>query len=122
MEDFDPRRVLLLEPQGPHDSDADNTLTLIVILNNNAPESDLTWLACMDAQRGYEGTVDVITVRDGMYRSNLAIARSLAHHAENHGVLLFEKASVEKGLPSQQYEGPLLTQWPTMEDGFAVLQ
>jgi uncharacterized protein len=86
---FHPRRVILFGSQARRQSGPDSDFDLLVILDDDAPADRLTLKAGWEARRGYDRAVDIIPVRDAVYRRRARIAGTLAYEAEIDGVAVY---------------------------------
>ncbi len=89
---FHPRRVVLFGSRTRGESGLDSDIDLLVILDDDAPADKLTLRAGWESRRGYDHPVDVIPVRDAVYRRRAKIAGTLAYEAEIDGIAVYERA------------------------------
>lgn len=89
---FRPRRVVLFGSRARGESDPDSDIDLLVILDDDAPADMLTLRAGWESRRGYDRPVDVVPVRDKVYRRRAKIAGTLAYEAEIDGIAVYERA------------------------------
>lgn len=92
VEYFRPRRVVLFGSRARGDSGPDSDFDLLVILDDDAPADRLTLRAGWESRRGYDRPVDVVPVREGVYRRRAKIAGTLAYEAEIDGIAVYERA------------------------------
>lgn len=88
---FRPRRVVLFGSRARGDAGADSDIDLLVILDDDAPAEKLTLRAGWESRRGYDRPVDVVPVREAVYRKRAKIAGTLAYEAEIDGVAVYER-------------------------------
>ena len=88
---FCPRRVVLFGSRARGDAGADSDIDLLVILDDDAPAEKLTLRAGWESRRGYDRAVDVVPVRDSVYRRRARIAGTLAYEAEIDGIAVYER-------------------------------
>ena len=86
------RRVMLLGTRARGEFGPDSDIDLLVILDDDAPADKLTLRAGWESRRGYDDPVDVVPVRDGVYRRRAKIAGILAYEAEIDGIAVYERA------------------------------
>jgi len=91
VEYFHPRRVVLFGSRARGDSGEDSDIDLLVILDDDAPADKLTLRAGWESRRGYDRPVDVVPVRDSVYRRRAKIAGTLAYEAEIDGIAVYER-------------------------------
>ena len=91
---FHPRRVLLFGSRARGESGPDSDIDLLVILDDDAPADKLTLRAGWESRRGYDHPVDVVPVRDAVYRRRAKIAGTLAYEAEIDGIAVYERAGI----------------------------
>ena len=89
---FHPRRIVLFGSRARGESGPDSDIDLLVILDDDAPADRLTLRAGCESRRGYERSVDVIPVREAVYRRRAKIAGTLAYEAEIDGIAVYERA------------------------------
>jgi len=91
VEYFHPRRVVLFGSRARGDCGEDSDIDLLVILDDDAPADKLTLRAGWESRRGYDRPVDVVPVRDSVYRRRAKIAGTLAYEAEIDGIAVYER-------------------------------
>jgi predicted nucleotidyltransferase len=89
---FGPRRVVLFGSRARGESGPDSDIDLLVILDDDAPAEKLTLRAGWESRRGYDHPVDVVPVREAVYRRRAKIAGTLAYEAEIDGIAVYERA------------------------------
>lgn len=89
---FHPLRVVLFGSRARGESGPDSDIDLLVILDNDAPAAHLTLRSGWELRRGYERPVDVIPVREAVYRRRAKIVGTLAYEAEIDGIAVYERA------------------------------
>jgi predicted nucleotidyltransferase len=89
---FHPRRVVLFGSRARGESGPDSDIDLLVILDDDAPADRLTLRAGWESRCGYDRPVDVVPVRDAVYRRRAKIAGTLAYEAEIDGIAVYERA------------------------------
>jgi uncharacterized protein len=89
---FHPRRVVLFGSRAWGESTPDSDIDLLVILDDDAPADRLTLRSGWESRRGYNRPVDVIPVREAVYRRKAKIAGTLAYEAEIDGIAVYERA------------------------------
>jgi predicted nucleotidyltransferase len=89
---FQPRRVVLFGSHARGDAGPDSDIDLLVILDDDAPAEKLTLRAGQESRQGYHRAVDVIPVRECIYRQKAKIAGTLAYEAEIDGIAVYERA------------------------------
>jgi predicted nucleotidyltransferase len=89
---FHPRRVVLFGSRARGEAGSDSDIDLLVILDDDAPADKLTLRAGWESRRGYDRPVDVIPVRDAVYRRRAKISGTLAFEAEIDGIAVYERA------------------------------
>jgi predicted nucleotidyltransferase len=89
---FHPRRVVLFGSRARGESEPDSDIDLLVILDDDAPADKLTLRAGRESRRGYDRPVDVVPVRDAVYRRRAKIPGTLAYEAEIDGIAVYERA------------------------------
>ncbi len=92
VEYFHPRRVVLFGSRSRGEDAPDCDIDLLVILDDDAPADRLTLRAGWESRRGYDRLVDVIPVREAVYRQRAKIAGTLAYEAEIDGIAVYERA------------------------------
>ena len=85
-------RVVLFGSRARGESGPDSDIDLLVILDDDAPADKLTLRAGWESRRGYDQPVDVVPVRDAVYRRRAKIAGTLAYEAEIDGIAVYERA------------------------------
>jgi uncharacterized protein len=88
---FHPRRVVLFGSRARGDAGADSDIDLLVILDDDAPAEKLTLRAGWESRRGYDRAVDVVPVRDSIYRRRAKVVGTLAYEAEIDGIAVYER-------------------------------
>jgi predicted nucleotidyltransferase len=88
---FQPRRIMLFGSQARGEAGPDSDIDLLVILDDHAPADKLTLRAGWESRRGYDHPVDVVPVRDAVYRRRAKIAGTLAYEAEIDGIAVYER-------------------------------
>jgi uncharacterized protein len=89
---FHPRRIVLFGSRARGESGPDSDIDLLVILDDDAPAAHLTIRSGWESRRGYEHPVDIIPVREAVYRRRAKIAGTLAYEAEIDGIAVYERA------------------------------
>lgn len=89
---FHPRRIVLFGSRARGQSGPDSDIDLLVILDDDAPADRLTLRSGWESRRGYNHPVDVIPVRESVYRRRAKIAGTLAYEAEIDGISVYERA------------------------------
>jgi predicted nucleotidyltransferase len=89
---FLPRRVVLFGSRARGESGPDSDIDLLVILDDDAPADRLTLRSGWESRRGYDYPVDVIPVREAVYRRRGKIAGTLAYEAEIDGIAVYDRA------------------------------
>ena len=89
---FQPRRVVLFGSRARGESGPDSDIDLLVILDDDAPADRLTLRSGWESRRGYDRPVDVVPVRDAVYRRRAKIPGTLAYEAEIDGIAVYERA------------------------------
>jgi hypothetical protein len=67
-------------------------IDLLVILDDDAPADHLTLRYGWQSLRGYQRPVDVIPVREAVYRRKAKIAGALAHEVSLDRIAVYERA------------------------------
>jgi predicted nucleotidyltransferase len=88
---FHPLRVVLFGSAARGEGGPDSDLDLLVILDDDAPDNHLTLRAGWESRRGYNDPVDIVPVREAVYRRRASIPGTLAYEAEIDGVLVYER-------------------------------
>jgi predicted nucleotidyltransferase len=88
---FHPRRVVLFGSRARGEAGPDSDIDLLVILDDDAPAEKLTLRAGQQSRRGYNRAVDVIPVRDSIYRQKARIVGTLAYEAEIDGIAVYDR-------------------------------
>ncbi len=91
MDFFHPRRVVLFGSRARGEAGPDSDIDLLVILDDDAPAEKLTLRAGQQSRRGYNRAVDVIPVRDSIYRQKARIVGTLAYEAEIDGIAVYDR-------------------------------
>lgn len=89
---FRPRQVILFGSAARGTSGPDSDLDLLVLLDDDAPQSLLSWRARYEARRNYHGAVDVIPCRVSAFRRRADVAGTLAHTVSTEGVTVYQRA------------------------------
>lgn len=92
VEYFHPRRIVLFGSRSRGQAGPDSDIDLLVILDDDAPAEKLTLRAGWESRRGYHRPVDVIPVRDAVFRRRAKIAGTLAYEAARDGIEVYERA------------------------------
>jgi predicted nucleotidyltransferase len=88
---FHPLRIVLFGSLARDEAGPDSDIDLLVILDDDAPADELTLRAGWESRRGYDRPVDVVPVRDAVYRRRAKIAGTLAYEAEIDGIAVYER-------------------------------
>ena len=91
VEYYHPRRVVLFGSRARNQSGPDSDIDLVVILDDDAPADHLTLRSGWESRQGYNDPVDVIPVREAVYRRRARIAGTLAYEAEIDGIAVYER-------------------------------
>ena len=89
---FHPRRIMLFGSRARGQSEPDSDIDLLVILDDDAPADRLTLRSGWESRRGYNFPLDVIPVRESVYRRRAKIVGTLAYEAEIDGISVYERA------------------------------
>jgi predicted nucleotidyltransferase len=92
VEFFHPRHVVLFGSRARGEARADSDIDLLVILDDDTPAEKLTLRAGQQSRQGYNRAIDVILVRDCIYRQKAKIAGTFAYEAEIDGIAVYELA------------------------------
>lgn len=88
---FCPRRIILFGSSARGDAGEDSDLDLLVVLDDDAAPELLSWRAGYEARKAYHRATDIVPCRESVCRERANIVGSLAHTAENEGIVVYER-------------------------------
>jgi predicted nucleotidyltransferase len=89
---FNPRRVILFGSTARGEAGPDSDIDLLVIVDDDTPAELVTLKAGREACKTYRKPVDVIPVREKIFRQNANIAGTLSRAAVLDGVVVYDRA------------------------------
>ena len=88
---FAPRQVILFGSAARGGLRPDSDLDLLVVVDDDTPPSRLTLAAGYESRRGYHGPVDVIPVRQSVFRRKAKVAGTIPFEAAQDGIVVYER-------------------------------
>jgi predicted nucleotidyltransferase len=88
---FNPRRVIVFGSVARGEAGPDSDIDLLVIVDDDTPAEKVTLKAGFESRRSYHEPVDVIPVREAVFRRRSQIAGTLSRAATLEGVVVYER-------------------------------
>ena len=88
---FQPRRVILFGSVARGEAGLDSDIDLLVVLDDDAPEEQLTIQAGIQSRMSYRYPADVIPCRERTFQRMARIAGTLAYEAASAGTVIYER-------------------------------
>ena len=87
---LDPRRIILFGSRARGDASADSDYDLVVVLDDETPDGNVTWRRRYQARRGF--SADIVPCRETTLTERARAVGSFAHTVVTEGVVVYERA------------------------------
>ncbi|MCR6630683.1 MAG: nucleotidyltransferase domain-containing protein [Magnetospirillum sp.] len=86
---FGPRQVILFGSRARGDARDDSDYDLVVVVDDDTPDEDLSWRRRYEARRGF--SADVLPCRESTLKHRARAIGSFAHTVLTEGVVVYER-------------------------------
>ena len=88
---FHPRRIILFGSRAKGKARADSDYDLVVVLDDDVPNDQLSSRKRYEAHRGFSSPVDILPCRESVLTERARAIGSFAHTVLTEGVVVYER-------------------------------
>jgi uncharacterized protein len=88
---FQPCQVILFGSLARGEAEGDSDIDLIVLLDDDVPDEQLSWRAAYEARRNFHRACDIIACRKSEFYRRARIVGSFPHTVINEGLVLYDR-------------------------------
>ena len=88
---FNPRKVILFGSRARGDARPDSDHDLLVIVDDDTPQTKFHWRSIHEARKHYRKAVDIALYRQSTYDEEVGVIGTLAHMVDADGTVVFDR-------------------------------
>jgi predicted nucleotidyltransferase len=89
---FHPRRIILFGSRAKGEARMDSDYDLVVVLDDDVPDTQLSSRKRYEAHRGFASPVDILPCRESVLAERARAKGSFAHTVLTEGVVVYERS------------------------------